>query len=83
MKSNRTMKLLLGLIAALLLLNLLTSLLSSEPAIARPEDEGRGRYQISAWAAVQEAAGEVKSGYYVLDTATGMVVENWIEARRR
>lgn len=83
MKLDRTAKILLGLIAALFFLNLLSHFLSSKPAMANPENGNIGRYQMSSWGAVQLAAPEVKSGYYVVDTVTGKVVQNWIEARRK
>jgi hypothetical protein len=73
MKIDRLTKALLGIIAILLLVNLVNSLFSSKPALAGPETENKGRYQISAWA-VQPQNAEPRSGYYVLDTATGEVV---------
>jgi hypothetical protein len=73
MKTDRLTKILLGIVSILLLLNLLSSVLSSKAALAVSEDEKRGRYQISAWG-TQSPDAEPRSGYYVLDTATGMVV---------
>jgi hypothetical protein len=73
MKTDRMTKVLLGIVSILLLLNLLNSVLSSKPALAISEDEKKGRYQISAWAAQAEGA-DVHTGYYVLDTATGKIV---------
>jgi len=73
MKNDRLTKVLLALIAVLLVFNFLNSLLSSKPALAISESENQGRYQISAWG-VQTQGAEPRSGYYVLDTATGMVV---------
>jgi hypothetical protein len=73
MKNDRMTKVLLGIVSVLLLLNLLNSVLSSNAALAVSENEKRGRYQISAWAAQTEGS-LVHSGYYVLDTATGKIL---------
>jgi hypothetical protein len=78
MKTDRLTKVLLGIVSMLLLLNLLNNVLSSKPALAVSEDEKKGRYQISAWG-VQAQNAEPRSGYYVLDTATGKVVASKIE----
>jgi hypothetical protein len=78
MKPDRIIKVLLGIVFILLLLNLLNSFLSSKPALAVSEDEKIGRYQIAAWA-TQSPDAEPRSGYYVLDTATGMVVAKKME----
>jgi hypothetical protein len=79
MKNDRLTKVLLGIIAVALIFNFLNSLLSSKPALAISENENKGRYQISAWG-VQTQGAEPRSGYYVLDTATGMVVASKTEA---
>ena len=73
MKTDRITKVLLGIIAVLLLINLVNSFSSSKPALATSGGEEKGRYQISAWG-VQPQNAEPRSGYYVLDTATGEVV---------
>lgn len=78
MKTNQLTKILLGIVSILLLLNFLNSFLSSKPALAVSKGEEKGRYQISAWAAQAEGA-LVHSGYYVLDTATGMIVASKAE----
>jgi hypothetical protein len=78
MKNDRLTKVLLGIIAVLLVFNFLNTLLSSKPALAISENENRGRYQISSWG-VQAQGAEPQSGYYVLDTATGMVVTSKTE----
>jgi hypothetical protein len=78
MKPDRITKVLLGIVFILLLLNLLSSFLSSKSALAVSEDEKKGRYQISAWATESEGT-LVHSGYYVLDTATGKVVASKAE----
>jgi len=75
-------KVLLGLVVALLLINLVNSLFSSKPALATPGDEQKIRYMIGAWA-VQPQGTEPRSGYYVLDTFTGMVVKSKMEIHGR
>jgi hypothetical protein len=81
MITDRITKVLLGIVSILLLLNVLNNVFSSKPALAVSEDEKKGRYQISAWAAESEGT-RVHSGYYVLDTATGMVVASKTETPR-
>ena len=81
MKTNRIIKVFLGIVSMLLLLNLLNSFFSSKSALAVSEDEKKGRYQISAWAAQSEGS-LVHSGYYVLDSATGKVVASKAETPR-
>jgi hypothetical protein len=78
MKADRITKVLLGIIAILLLINLVNTFSSSKPALAVSGSEEKGRYQISAWA-VQPQNTEPHSGYYVLDTATGEVVASKME----
>jgi hypothetical protein len=73
MKIDRSTKILLGIVSILLLLNLVNSFLSSKSALAVSGSEEKGRYQIAAWG-VQPQNSEPRSGYYVLDTATGMLV---------
>ncbi len=73
MKTDRGTQLLLGIITVLLFINLVTNIVSSKPALAGPESENKGRYQISVWGAQAQNANPT-SGYYVIDTATGMVV---------
>jgi hypothetical protein len=81
MKTERITKILLGIVSFLLFLNLLNGFISSKPAVAISGGEERGRYQISAWA-VQAEAARIHSGYYVLDTATGMIVASKAEIPR-
>ncbi len=78
MKTDRATKILLGIIAILLFINLTNNLFVSKPALASPESENRGKYQISAWG-VQAQNANPTSGYYVIDTATGMVVASKTE----
>ena len=80
MKTDRLTKVLLGIIAILLLINLVSSFSSSRPALALPGGQEKGRYQISAWA-VQAQSSEPRSGYYVLDTATGEVFASKAESQ--
>lgn len=81
MRVDRITKVLLGFIVALLLSNLVNSLFSSRPALATPGDEQKIRYMIAAWA-VQPQNAEPRSGYYVLDTFTGMVITSKMEIHR-
>jgi hypothetical protein len=71
-------KLLLGIIVLLLLLNFVQGLVSTKNAAADKGDTETGRYQISAWAA-QTSVGYHHSGYYIVDTATGKVVDSKAE----
>lgn len=74
MKTDRFTKVLLTAIAALLFLNFVSSLMPARPATAQSEAGPVNRYQISAWSAYTGAYGH-HSGYYVLDTVTGKVVD--------
>jgi hypothetical protein len=78
MKVDRMTKVLLGLVIALLLINLMSSLFPSRPALATPGDEQKVRYMIAAWG-VQPQGTDPRSGYYVLDTFTGRVVTSKME----
>jgi hypothetical protein len=82
MKPDQATKILLGIIAVLLFINFMNNLFSSKPALAGPESQNKGRYQISAWG-VQAQNSDPSSGYYVLDTATGMVVASKTEIHTR
>jgi len=78
MKADQLTRILLGIVAILLLVSLMNSFFSSKPASADPGSTQAGRYQIAAWA-VQPQNAEARSGYYVLDTATGTVVASKME----
>jgi len=82
MKADRVTKAVLWIIAMLLFLNLAHSLLTSKPALAVGGSEDIGRYQISAWAA-QAGAYTHHSGYYVIDTTTGKIVDSKAEVHRQ
>ena len=82
MKIDRMTKVLLGMVSILFLFNLLNSFLCSKSALAVSEDEKKGRYQISAWGTEAESAA-VRSGYYILDTATGKVVASKMDVHKR
>jgi len=79
MKADRLTKVLLGIIVILLAINFVNGLVPSKQALATSGSENGGRYQISAWG-VQPQNAEPRSGYYVLDTTTGMVVASKTEA---
>lgn len=81
MKTDRLTKILLGIVAILLFVNLMNNIFSSKPALAVSESENKGRYQIAAWG-VQAQNSEPRSGYYVLDTVTGNVVATKSEVYR-
>jgi hypothetical protein len=78
MKTDRMIKILLGIVSILLLLNPLNSVPSSKSALAVSREEGKGRYQISAWAAQAEGS-DVHTEYYVLDTTTGKIMASKAE----
>ncbi len=82
MKVDRFTKIILCITAILLFLNLAHSFLASKPALAVRGSEDIGRYQISAWGA-QAGATVHHSGYYVLDTTTGKVVDSRMEVHPR
>ncbi len=73
MKTDRSTKVILMIIAALLFLNLVSTLMPVRTATAQHEGQ-INRYQISAWAAHTGGYGH-HAGYYVLDTVTGKVVD--------
>ncbi len=73
MKTDLFTKVILSAIAVLLFMNLISGLLSSRPATAAQANTVN-RYQISAWASSIGTYGH-HSGYYVLDTTTGQVVD--------
>jgi hypothetical protein len=90
MKIDKFNKIFLGLIAVLLLINLISGYLPSKSVQAGKHiegvgqyeifyREGIGRYQISSWAAQTGNAGYHHSGYYILDTVTGDVVDQSME----
>ncbi len=81
MKTDRFVKALLGIILVLLFLNLLSHFVPLKPALATSESEQKGRYQIAAWGGLSQNA-DPRSGYYVVDTATGLVVASKTEVHR-
>lgn len=74
MKTDLFTKVMLSVIAALLFLNLFSAVLSSRPATAEQTGGSINRYQISAWASSIGTYGH-HSGYYVVDTTTGKLVD--------
>ncbi|MBD3174641.1 MAG: hypothetical protein GF320_05650 [Armatimonadia bacterium] len=72
MKPDLTMKLLLGAIAVLLGLNLLTS--TASPAMADRDEGPIGTYQISSYVVPPtDTRPNYMRGYYIVDTRTGEV----------
>jgi hypothetical protein len=78
MKKDLGMKILIGMVGLLLLLNLANGLFSSKPVLAGPGEDQMGRYQIAAWG-FQAQNSDPRSGYYVVDTTTGIVVASKME----
>jgi len=79
MKVDRFTKIVLSLIAVLLFLNLISGVFVSKPVLAQQEKAAIGRYQISSWAASVGTYGH-HSGYFIVDTTTGKVVDSHEEA---
>lgn len=71
-------KILLMIVALLLLVNVSQSLWPTTPAVASDAQNEIGRYQLSSWASRSGPIGH-HSGYYILDTATGRVVDSKAE----
>jgi hypothetical protein len=75
MMDNSFTKILLGMIAAMLLINFLYGVFEVRPLRADKGNEDIGRYQISSWAA-QSGAYTHHNGYYIVDTTTGKVIDS-------
>ena len=75
MKTDPSTKVALSVIAVLLLLNLVSGLLAARRATAEQTADLIGKYQISSWASYIGTYGH-HTGYYVLDTTIGKVVES-------
>jgi hypothetical protein len=76
------MKIALWVIAVMLVLNFAHRVLIARPALAVDDGKGIGRYQISSWSAFTGGI-TFHSGYYIVDTVTGKVVETHMDAHRR
>ncbi len=74
MKTDVFTKVVLSVIALLLFMNLVSGLFSSKTAIAEQTSGPVNRYAISAWASSIGTYGH-HSGYYVIDTVTGKVID--------
>ena len=72
----------LWVIAVLLLMHFLQGLFTAGPARAVRNEGEVGRYQITSWAA-HSGGTTHHSGYYVLDTVTGEVVDRVAEVHVR
>jgi hypothetical protein len=75
MKIDRSIRSILVVIAFLLLLNLAYRMFSGHTVQAQQEGITIGRYQIGTWGA-QMGPGYTRHGYYIIDTATGKVVDH-------
>lgn len=82
MKIDRWSKVALWIIAVMLVLNFAHRVLMARPAQAIGTADQVGRYQISSWSAYTGGI-TFHSGYYILDTVTGKVVEAHMDAHRR
>jgi hypothetical protein len=78
MRTDRSTKILLGIISVLLFLNLLQGIFPAKPAVAQKSNSEIGRYQVSAWAA-QSGSYTHHNGYYIIDTTTGKVTDSKAE----
>ena len=78
MKSTLFYKCMLSLFVTLLLLNFIQGNFSSKTAMADTLSETIGKFQISAWSS-QSGPRSHHSGYYVIDTTTGKVVDSHSE----
>lgn len=78
MKADRLTKIVMFTIVALLLLNFLYGHFTLKEADAVKTDGEIGRYQVSSWAA-QSGAYTHHSGYYIIDTTTGKLVDSKAE----
>jgi hypothetical protein len=78
-KSKLVWMLVVGTILSLMVGGIaLTTSMRAGTAMAQSTEEQVGRYQISAWASYSGSR-MLYSGYYVLDTATGRVVDSGYE----
>ena len=82
MKIDLWTKVALWVIAVMLVLNFAHSVFIARTAQAISNAEEVGRYQIASWAA---STGGIThhSGYYILDTVTGKVVDRLAEVHSR
>ncbi len=81
MKIDLVTKIALLVIAVMLVLNFAHRVFIARPAQAIGSAEQVGRYQITSWAASTGIAHHM--GYYIVDTATGKVVDKQAEVHTR
>jgi len=74
MKTQRILLVTVWVAAALLAADILLHMFSADPVAAAKEEPAVGRYQISSWA-TQTGSYTGYSGYYIVDTTTGKIVE--------
>lgn len=74
MVNDRSKKGLLIILMILLSLSLTSNFFTSRSAMAEKGQEQVGRYQVSAWASYSGSRVH-HSGYYIVDTVTGKIVE--------
>lgn len=78
MTRDRMRLIALWIIALMLLFNAVQDLFATHPVEA-VNGEAVGRYQISSWAAHTGGYSEF-NGYYILDTATGRVIQEKVQS---
>lgn len=69
-------------IGILFLLNLIVSVLDPQTASAQKDTSPVGRYQITSWA-LSTGGMPHYTGYYVLDTATGKIIDKFTELHKQ
>lgn len=74
MTSSRIAKGTLIVLIVLLSLSLASNIITAKSAMAEKGQDQIGRYQVSAWASYSGSRVH-HSGYYVVDTVTGKIVE--------
>ena len=82
MKKNLLATIGLWAIAVLFLLNLFVTLFEPKTASAQKDISPIGRYQISSWA-LSTGGTTHYTGYYVLDTTTGKMIDKYKEVHKQ
>ena len=82
MKANVVSTVGLWAIVILLFLNLFVALFEPKPASAQKDISSIGRYQIASWA-LSTGGTTHYTGYYVLDTTTGKMIDKKTELHKQ
>jgi len=72
----------LWILGILFLLNLAVTVLEPQTAYAKKDTDPVGRYQITSWA-LSTGGMSHYTGYYVLDTATGKIIDKFSELHKQ